>query len=406
MPRPQYIGEDAPDPLAATLSGFTKRGQELRESDAIRNIYQNYQDQNQTIDQLLMGVNSDPDISPSQKVNIANQLVGLQKARANVISPEDRERQIQQLEDIGMPREEAVVAVDSGVKSAGAQHIIGRHVDLMNRGVRGEEPVSEEGLGGEVAEKSVPQTPEEIEWPEIQDTSPAATPKEKRVTFNEREKFNNKELKDEKQLNRTLKLAEQRFNTMEELNERGNLPENLDRILLDSEGNIRPIAQILKLANKDTQLFGKVLADFVSGAQEFFGGRVTNFEVGAFLKSLPSLLNTQEGRRAILEQLKLMNQLQKTWSDAKVKALQHYGGNASYSNIENMVDEQVRDMEKDAINKINYVVKASDYLTIMANNPEKYHNKDLLYTPDGQFRIVHKSKQERAKKHGLKKWNE
>ena len=52
------------------------------------------------------------------------------------------------------------------------------------------------------------------------------------------------------------------------------------------------------------QQYIKTLNDFISQAKNFFGARVTNFDLQSFKSRLPSLLNTEEGRRAIIEQMR------------------------------------------------------------------------------------------------------
>src|ERR1700691_5534961 len=48
--------------------------------------------------------------------------------------------------------------------------------------------------------------------------------------------------------------------------------------------------------------------DFLSNAKDWFGGRVTNYEALNFLKSIPTLMNSQEGRREVIKKLRFMEQ--------------------------------------------------------------------------------------------------
>lgn len=93
---------------------------------------------------------------------------------------------------------------------------------------------------------------------------------------------------------------------LQELNESDKLPKGLGRLNVNlSSGELR----LPFLANPETQAFVKTINDFTTKAKDSFGARVTNFELNRFMKRLPTLLNTTEGRRTILRQMEIINQL-------------------------------------------------------------------------------------------------
>jgi hypothetical protein len=47
----------------------------------------------------------------------------------------------------------------------------------------------------------------------------------------------------------------------------------------------------------------------ISNAKDVFGGRVTNFEVENYLKTIPSLMNSEQGRSQIRRNLQLENDI-------------------------------------------------------------------------------------------------
>lgn len=97
----------------------------------------------------------------------------------------------------------------------------------------------------------------------------------------------------------------ERFDIMESLNKKGNLPKDFERINVDSYGNLRfPFA-----ASADAERFVKVLNEFSENAKDTYGSRITNFDLSQYLKRFPTLLNSEEGRRQILQQMKIVNDI-------------------------------------------------------------------------------------------------
>lgn len=110
---------------------------------------------------------------------------------------------------------------------------------------------------------------------------------------------------------------------LQELNKTGRLPKGLQRLNVDfKSGELRfPF-----LANADTQAFVKTINDFTTKAKESFGARVTNFELNRFMKRLPTLLNTEEGREVILRQMEIVNQINTLHDEATLDAFDKAGG--------------------------------------------------------------------------------
>ena len=78
-------------------------------------------------------------------------------------------------------------------------------------------------------------------------------------------------------------------------------------------------------ANAETQLFVKNINRFLSNAQQVFGGRVTNFELGQYKQGIPTLANSPEGRTLILEQMDIENQLKQLDSESMREVIRRYG---------------------------------------------------------------------------------
>lgn len=114
----------------------------------------------------------------------------------------------------------------------------------------------------------------------------------------------------------------ERLNILESLNASDKLPKNLSRLNVDKEGNLK----LPFLASADAQRYVKTLNEFSSGAKGTFGARVTNFDLAQYMKRFPTLLNTKEGRRQLLEQMKLVNQLNSVYYKNLKKVYDEAGG--------------------------------------------------------------------------------
>lgn len=104
---------------------------------------------------------------------------------------------------------------------------------------------------------------------------------------------------------RSMTRDKERIGILEQLNKSKKLPKNLGRLNVDSEGNLRvPFA-----ASPEAERYVKTLNEFSQGAKDTFGSRVTNFDLSQYLKRFPTLLNSQEGRNQLLEQMNIVNQI-------------------------------------------------------------------------------------------------
>lgn len=65
---------------------------------------------------------------------------------------------------------------------------------------------------------------------------------------------------------------------------------------------------ISALQNPESQEFEKLTNDFLKNAKSIFGSRVSNFEIEQFLKTVPSLAQSDDGKERIIRNLKLLNE--------------------------------------------------------------------------------------------------
>ena len=82
------------------------------------------------------------------------------------------------------------------------------------------------------------------------------------------------------------------------------------------------------LMNPDTQEFDELVTNFLRDAKSIFGSRVTNYEMSTFIKSIPSLKNTNEGKMRIIRNLKLYNAASKLRAKTMQDIMEENGGEA------------------------------------------------------------------------------
>lgn len=118
-----------------------------------------------------------------------------------------------------------------------------------------------------------------------------------------------------------------RFSRLNELfspeNEKS-FPPALLASIFSKEGQIIPT--LASQLSPDAQEAVKLVTDELSGAKGTFGARVTNFELETYLKRLPTLMNTAEGRRRVLRDLRIMNKLNMMQSEGVLNTVDKYGG--------------------------------------------------------------------------------
>jgi hypothetical protein len=129
---------------------------------------------------------------------------------------------------------------------------------------------------------------------------------ERRSAFKETKEERQKILEEGRSAKETLRDLDR----MEELNKEGKLDtpgytEFLKRSGLD----------IPALMNPESQEFQKIAQNFLRDAKTYFGGKVSNFEVEQFLKTIPSLSQSPEGRQRVIAGLKNIANAKKAYAD-------------------------------------------------------------------------------------------
>lgn len=110
---------------------------------------------------------------------------------------------------------------------------------------------------------------------------------------------------------------------------------------------ISPIATMLRYGQRQTspgtEEFEKLSADFIRDVKSIFGNRITNLDLEAFLKSIPTLDNSDLGKKAIIRNMKQFNK----GIEARIKVMkdivQEHNGKRPYD-LQLQVEERVAPM--------------------------------------------------------------
>jgi hypothetical protein len=110
-------------------------------------------------------------------------------------------------------------------------------------------------------------------------------------------------------------------------------------------GLISPVATMLRYAQRltspNTEEFEKLSASFIRNVKDIFGNRPTNLDVDKYLLTIPSLEQTDAGKRAIIHNMKVFNDA----IEAKYKAYQEVlkeNGGLIPKNLEVQVEEKAK----------------------------------------------------------------
>lgn len=453
MPSLQVVDttERKPEPTGVE-EFFSKLGKSFKDQNDRVEIgkliedYKNNRDDANAWEDLQLGLEKS-NVSPTKRLQTQQSLNEMRKtiiekdkalnAKVNkgILTQEEKVRQKENLLKAGWPEYAADVYLDAppGVK----QTLEREHAELTARGFRKPlvtvpKGVDNQPATGDIAEEAItpenleakvkapvfvddPETPMEKKDAKSSDPIPEdewappivpanITPAEKVKWENNNEKENNKELKETQTKKKAYAQNDILINSMTKVNDSGKLPSGLGKAIIDPDsGDIRGTAQLAGIVNPETQLYVKNLKQWLKGAKDFFGARVTNFDVSSFMAQLPSLLNSEQGRRLILKQMKYVNDLEAIHNNTLNEGLKKYGRTANYNQVVQESDRKVAEREKDLLDKINGLVEASDYINMAAENPEKFRGTVLMQNPKGEFRAVPKDRVEALK---AKKWRD
>src|SRR5215510_4330776 len=404
---------------------FNKVGQVYKDRedqntvDRLINEYKANRDNSRAWEDLQLGLEQST-ISPTKRLQTQQNLNEMKKLiieqdkalnakfRANALTSEEREAQKQNLIKTGMPEWEAESYLDAppGVKS----RIQAYHLEQVDRGLRSplpseiaeapqkqaqvdlesrqvlsptQEPTEVPTPQSEASKEAIvsseappiPQTPKPAAIVSGQDAWPVLPPPAE-TTAAEREKIrmdnqktNIKTLEENHKKLRAIRDDQLAIGRMQQYNDSGDLPKGTEKWLTvnPETGDLRAIGKLSEKSNATTQAYVKEVNKFIRNAKDYYGARVTNFDLQTFLAQLPTLANTEQGRRLILKQMEQESKLQGIYANKMDKAIKHYGRNANMIDITRVVDEQIEGEEAEQIRKMNLAVEAGTIMNKMAS---------------------------------------
>lgn len=236
----------------------------------------------------------------------------------------------------------------------------------------------------------------EFQFPEV-DVFEDRTPKERASLKSELLKSNNKEYADVSDSLRGANREMVRLDQLSRLNESGKLPQGFGRMNVNwTTGDIL----IPSLATPEAQLFVKTVNDFTTTAKDTYGARVTNFELGAFMKRLPTLANSEEGRRVILEQMKAVKELDALYDRSIKQVYDHYGmQRIDRATAERIAEKMRQPQEERLMKRFEQATQAQDVYEARSMAPE---GKIPARDPDGNIVYIWRNKADVAEKKGYK----
>jgi hypothetical protein len=153
------------------------------------------------------------------------------------------------------------------------------------------------------------------------------------------------------------------------------------------------------LASPEAQTFSKTVNDFTVNAKDSFGARVSNFELDRFMQRLPTLANSEEGRREIIRQMQLVNQMNILRNKAIQDVVEEYGGvrNIDYDQALRLADKRIKTPLESLKKEYRRVDKNLD------NQYDKKAKEIKSKTPSGRVTLEKDGKFYHIPKNQLKK---
>lgn len=173
-----------------------------------------------------------------------------------------------------------------------------------------------------------------------------------------------------------------RFDRLEELNEGGKLTAPGMASFLDAFG-----IPLGVLNNPDSEEFDKLSKDLLKGVSSFFPGRINIVEVENFLKTIPTLMNSEDGRRRVINNLKAL------YSPTKIRYDVARELTKGKKRLPHDLPELVRDASEPKIDQLAIQFK-------LANLPPQPEGTALMWTPGGRAIYVPRNQVEDAKGKG------
>ena len=177
---------------------------------------------------------------------------------------------------------------------------------------------------------------------------------------------------------------------MEKLNESDKLTPSGIVNILDIFGGCSGIKiPLTVLNNPDSEEYAKLVQDLTKNIRSYYGARISNLELENFLKTLPTLQNTQEGRRRIMKNMRVMLAPKQIEYETLNEVRKEYRGKKLPLDIDEIVNERMQP-------KLDKLAK--DFAS--GTNTKVPEGKITVVSPDGKAYLLPIDKAEEAVKAG------
>lgn len=318
--RKRSVGENLGKTLSGLVQGFSEYSSQQRENESLK------------------GLGIDPNIrDPKMRQEmLASRLKGEEESRKKNIK-DPRVEMVR--EKFGDDAADVYELAPEGGKTEVIKHLLEATQRGEDFGSRFKKKIVEtkEPLLGKDEESEIPGILEEEKpFKKIKDFDKGLTPKERAS-------------RQENRYNKNLPLHQESYHKYQaHQSDADNLKilEELNpKITTMDKFNVNPSTGDLlipQFASPEAQRFLKTINDFTKNAKDSYGARVTNFDIQQFLKRLPTLAGSEEGRRQIIRQLTIMNNINLAREGALQEVIDEYGGirNIDYDEAERIADKR------------------------------------------------------------------
>lgn len=162
---------------------------------------------------------------------------------------------------------------------------------------------------------------------------------------------------------------------MQKITNKGTLPKPMGVSLLNKLG-----IPLGVLENPDAEQFDKLSTELVKNIQGTFGSRILQSEVQLFMRSIPTLMNSAEGQKKLINQWQILNEGKKIYYDA-------------YKDIKKENPKRLpRDLHEQVLER------SEAKLELLANEFKKMNEPPIVMMrgPDGKIRNVPREMIEQA----------
>ncbi len=185
--------------------------------------------------------------------------------------------------------------------------------------------------------------------------SPAERAAEKKLAQQERH-FQEKNKQEERKLafketkedrRKIIEAGKQADVRLEELDRLSELNEKGD---IDTAGYVEGLKRagldIPSLLSPDSEEYQKTALGLLRGASQVFGGKVSNYEAEQWIKTIPTLLNSPEGRKRLIANWKRISRLDKAYVEAMKEVVKENDGTPPLDLLEKIDDKIGSKQEK------------------------------------------------------------